>query len=286
MTISDDPAATVRALLADAVTRRTPCGAGDLVWHQWGRGEPLVLLHGAFGSWLHWVLPILELARRRRVIAVDMPGYGDSAALPERVEEARLPDALAAPLAEGLDRILPADVRFDLVGFSFGGIVGGHVAARMGARVRTLMLIGTGGLGLSPGRGAGPLRPIRSGMSPAETAEAHRYNLGRLMFGDPAKVDDLAVHIQIENARRARTRSGSLPESDVLRRALPRVTARLAGLWGQRDVFAAPHLGEREALLTTLDPAAFFRILPGVGHWVPYEAPVATVASIREALGD
>jgi len=26
-----------------------------VVWRTWGTGTPLVLLHGGYGSWLHWV---------------------------------------------------------------------------------------------------------------------------------------------------------------------------------------------------------------------------------------
>ena len=44
----------------------------------WGRGAPLVLLHGGMGSWTHWGRNIGALARKFTVITLDMPGYGDS----------------------------------------------------------------------------------------------------------------------------------------------------------------------------------------------------------------
>ena len=58
-------------------------------------------MHGGFGSWLHWVRNIEPLARRYRVLAVDLPGLGDSA-LPE---EPVSPGALGAPVARGLERL-------------------------------------------------------------------------------------------------------------------------------------------------------------------------------------
>ena len=41
----------------DALSEKleTPCGNGKMVWRHWGKGPPLVLLHGGFGSWTHWI---------------------------------------------------------------------------------------------------------------------------------------------------------------------------------------------------------------------------------------
>src|SRR5712691_9914772 len=55
-----------------------PCEAGAMVWRIWGEGPPLVLLHGASGSWTHWIRNVRPLAARFRVLVPDMPGYGDS----------------------------------------------------------------------------------------------------------------------------------------------------------------------------------------------------------------
>jgi len=65
----------------------------------------------------------------------------------------------------------------------------------------------------------------------------HRENLCRLMIGDPARADDLAVHLQVENLRRSRFKSGAIPRSDVLLRALPAIRAPIAGIWGGADAF-------------------------------------------------
>src|SRR3546814_2761948 len=78
MTDTTDPAALLAAMEARALAVRTRCGEGSMVWRVWGEGEPVVLLHGGFGSWNHWVRNIEPLAARYRVIAADMPGQGDS----------------------------------------------------------------------------------------------------------------------------------------------------------------------------------------------------------------
>ena len=66
----------------DGTGKAGPGAAGDVVWHSWGRGEPLVLLHGGTGSWLHWVRNVEPLARDFTVLVPDLPGSGESASPP------------------------------------------------------------------------------------------------------------------------------------------------------------------------------------------------------------
>src|SRR5262249_20331966 len=137
MTSGPDPAATVAQLAERARRSETPCGAGSMVWRSWGAGPALVLLHGGFGSWTHWLRNIDVFARRPRVIGADLRGLGASAAAPEPYTA----ESIAAIVGEGLERVLEAGESFDLAGFSFGGLIGGHVAASLGARCRTLTLV-------------------------------------------------------------------------------------------------------------------------------------------------
>lgn len=245
-------------------------GGGPLTWRAWGHGRALVLLHGDFGSWTHFTRNIDALAARFRVLVPDMPGYGDSATPPPP----HAPSRLAAPLAAGLDRLL-GRAGFDLVGFSYGGIVAGHLAAALPDRVGHLVLSGPGGFGL-PGTGTPPvtLLRLRDGMTPAESRAVHRHNLAQVMIADPARVDDLAVRIQCDNVTRARVRGGGYPDSDTLLRALGSVRARLAGLWGARDAFAdAARRARIHGLLRDVDPDIDFRVVPGAGHWLFHECP-------------
>ena len=265
-----------------ATTKVVACGpAGRRVfWRLWG-GEDLpalVLLHGDFGSWTHWIRCVLPLSERFRVIAPDMPGYGDSDMPPELWG----PEDLAAILAAGLGGILPEQRRYRLAGFSFGGIIGGHLAALEGERIEKLALLGPGGLGLPPGPPP-PLRRLERGMDAAEAFSVHRHNLAALMLADPARVDALAVHLQLENARRARVRAGGIPASDALLRALPRVPAKLSGIWGERGAMAQP-VRKREEILRRFQPDLDFRVIPGAGHWTPYEAAEAVHAALLEQL--
>lgn len=277
----DDPASIVAGLEAGATRATAPLeGGGAMVWRRWGDGRPLVLLHGASGSWTHWIRNIPALAARHAVLAPDMPGFGDSGALPEPHTAERL----AAGVAAGLERLLPPAAELDLAGFSLGGIVAGVLAARLGERVGRLALIGPGGLGRPTGVANLVLARVEDGMSAAAVRAVHRENLRRLMLADPHAADDLAVHVQAENLRRARFRSGTIPTSDVLLRALPAIRAGLGAIFGERDVFVGRDLAVRRATLARWQPGLDFRVVAGAGHWVNYEAAGAVNRALLEML--
>ncbi len=273
------PAAKVARLAATARRHETPCGTGSLVWHQWGKGAPLVLLHGGYGSWTHWLRNIANFASSRRVIAADSPGLGDSASAPEPYTA----ESLAAIVTDGLLRLLAPGERCDIVGFSFGGLLGGHVAAALGARCVSLTLVGPGGLGL-PATRMQPLLSWRGAPDAAARAAIHRENLARLMIAEPAEIDDLAIHLQAANAERGRTKSPPIARTDTLARILPKVTARLAVIWGERDVTAMEDLPARARLIRGIRPSTPVLILADAGHWVQYEAAEAFNATLAELL--
>jgi pimeloyl-ACP methyl ester carboxylesterase len=257
----------VAALEAQAQRWETPCGAGSLVWRSWGRGAPVLALHGASGSWRHWFRNIPFLARHYRLIAADMPGFGASALPPQPLTPQSLADALVA----GLDAVVGPATPVPILGFSFGGIVGGLMAERLGARIPLLFLSGTGGMGI-----AAPPMPalhrIPPDASPADVRRIHRENLGILMFADPAQVDETAVSIQVENLREARYKIGDVYRSDMLLRVLPGLQARLCAIWGGRDVFVAGDPDAPRRVLAAHQPAIDYRVLPTAGHWAIYEA--------------
>ncbi len=65
-----------------------------------GSGKPLLLVHGLGGSWRTWDTIVAALTAQREVIAVDLPGFGDTPPLAEEVTIASLADALVAFLRE------------------------------------------------------------------------------------------------------------------------------------------------------------------------------------------
>jgi len=264
--ISEATIALVEGIAAEAERFETPCGEGSMVWRSWGQGAPLVLLHGGYGSWMHWVRNVLPLSREFRVIAPDLPGLGESATPPEPWTA----DGLAAIAVAGLREIVPGNEELRLAGFSFGGVIGGSVAAQLGDRLRHFVVVGSNGLGLE--RSPTPLKRVPPDADTAEEFATHRYNLNQLMIADPDKIDELALYLQKTNHARARMRSRRFSRSGALIEALPNVKGRLDGIWGERDATAYPHVEERKRLLQSVQPGARFAVIAGAGHWVQFEA--------------
>lgn len=266
MTSTTDPAATLAALEACALTLRTPCGDGTMVWRVWGEGEPVVLLHGGFGSWNHWVRNIEALATRYRVIAADMPGQGDSDDPPQPYDA----DSLGAIVAEGVRRVTGEGERVRLVCFSFGAVIGSVVAALLGDRVASFTGVGAAGFG-ARGRVTEDMTRITPEMSRDEQDAAYRRNMEILMVADPANVDDLALLIQRRNTERNRIRSRPISVTDRLCLSLPAIRGRINIIWGDRDVTAVGFFEPRHQLVRSIQPDAQIAMLDGVGHWVQYE---------------
>ncbi len=111
---------------------------GQIHYAEFGEGEPVLFLHETPRSWDQFreVLPIV--GARRRAIAMDTVGFGDSCDPREDVAtiEAYAEGALLLLDALGLERV-------DLVGHHTGGVVAIEVAAAAPERVDTLVLSST-----------------------------------------------------------------------------------------------------------------------------------------------
>ncbi|MCP5027401.1 MAG: alpha/beta fold hydrolase [Actinomycetia bacterium] len=241
----------------------------------WGAGSPVVLIHGASGSWNHWVRNIDALAEHHRVLAVDLPGYGESELTPDIHD---IHD-VAAALVGALDNALGPTVRFDLVAFSFGGLVGTLSARMLGDRVGRLVLIGTGGIGMA---GRVPDRP--AGARPADEGERQRQDLARFMFSSIDAVTDEALTLHLENLANARFESGNLPGSTLTSKALPFVDAELHALYSDADAYSGGNPAEPFSRLRAVRPDVHCRVITGAGHWSPYETPDQINAAILDIL--
>ena len=272
----------IAAVEREAERLETPCGNGVMVWRAWGLGSgrpSVVLLHGGYGSWLHWVRNVLPLSRHYTVFAADMPGLGDSDPPPDR----RDPDEVGRIIARGILDVVPDEERFQLVGFSFGSIMGGHAARDLAPRLAGFTLVGASAMGLRRAE-APPLGKFRRDMTAEELRELARRNLGILMVRNPETIDEVALHMQMTNTTRAVMKSRWLSRSDRLAQLLPEAPAPLAGIWGEFDSTAYPWVADREELLRRIDPDLDFRVVPGAGHWVMYEAADAFNATLMEVL--
>lgn len=240
---------------------------GCQVWHVWHRNAvgqaPLVLLHGGSGSWMHWARNVEALSVDRPVWAMDLPGFGDSE-LPSEVRDA---DGVFPHVVDGLAQLF-GTTRIDLMGFSFGGLTAGYIAAHAPEHVQRLLLIGIPALGLfGPEQ---PMRGLRADMTELERAAVFRHNLLQLMLRHPESVDDDVVAMQAANVARDRLRRRRIARGDVLLHLQQRWTCPVYTFWGEHDVLYTGRLDQVRNALGACRLMSF-EVIPDAGHWVMYE---------------
>ena len=239
-----------------------------------GAGPPLVLLHGLAGCWQTWLRNLPVLAMHHRVIAVDLPGFGESEPLAppaEMSEHAHVVGVL-------LDRLGVSDAT--VVGHSMGGLVAFQLLAARPDLVHALVLANGGGIPLSPRRLAlvvGGFKVFhRLFVRPSVMrAAARRPRLRRALFAGFTGGDEVisaAFAAMIVPAIDApgfldavisagQIAGGVRPES---------ITVPVGLLWGERDPILP--LDEARRLGAALPDATFVPI-PGAGHCPMFERP-------------
>jgi len=98
-----------------------------------GAGRPMILLHGGLGSGEMFGPTLPVLAERHQVVVVDLQGHGRTADIDRPLDPRLMADDIAA-LIDHLELDTP-----DLVGYSLGGWVALHTAARHPAKVGRLV---------------------------------------------------------------------------------------------------------------------------------------------------
>ena len=271
---------------------------GKAVWHVWGNevgavtrlkvttdnatsdvensqsAQPLVLLHGGSGSWTHWVRNVEHFAQTRPVWALDIPGFGDSD-LPNGVTDA---DGLVAYMAEILIQTFNGEA-VDVIGFSFGGMTAGLLAAQYLHLIRQLILVGAPGLGLF-GKEL-PMRGMTPNMDESAQRNVHRHNLNTMMFAQPESVTNEVIYLQQANVARDRLRRRRIARTNVLALAQTSWACPVHGVWGELD---ALYQGTLQQVPVVLPRMASFTVVPDAGHWVMYEQPDAFHAVVDALL--
>jgi pimeloyl-ACP methyl ester carboxylesterase len=257
------PSQIVRQLDAVAEHRSAPFSHGrSMRWRIFGRGEPLVLVHGGHGSWLHWVRNIEALSLGRRLLVPDLPGFGDSDDPPEGSELQYIVEAFVA----SLDHLLGARSAIDLAGFSLGGVVSARAALQRGA-VRKLALLGCPGTGTPRRSRAEMIRWRQAGE--AEQNAALRHNLLAHMMHDEANVDALGFEAYATAVKRTRYHTRGVGSRSSLAAILAGYSEPVLFVYGEHDVTGTPQLAQ-EALVACAANREF-RIIRGGGHWIQYE---------------
>lgn len=112
--------------------------------HDLGEGFPVLLIHGSgpgVTAWANWRLVMPELAKQRRVVALDMLGFGYTERPADQIYN------MERWVAHAIDLLDTLEIeQTDLVGNSFGGALALALAIRHPKRVRRLVLMGSVGV--------------------------------------------------------------------------------------------------------------------------------------------
>jgi pyruvate dehydrogenase E2 component (dihydrolipoamide acetyltransferase) len=225
-------------------------------------GTPVLFIHGFGGDLDNWLFNIDAIAEKTPVIALDLPGHGQSSV--------RLPGTSLVDLANFIVRFLDAiDVpAVHVVGHSLGGGIAAQLALGHSARVASLVLIDSAGLGSE----------INSDYTGGFVSAASRRDLKPVLeqlFCDPTLVsrqlvDDVLKYKRMDGVTELLTSLSSALFGGGLQKETPGL--QLGGsdkpvlvLWGREDrVIPAAHAGH-------VHPGAVVEILDQAGHMVQME---------------
>lgn len=249
-----------------------------------GSGRPLLLVHGLGGSRKSWDTIAPALARRRELIAIDLPGHGATPAEPD--------SGTFAGLAASVERFIADN---DLGGIDL-------VGSSMGARI-VLELARRGGVGnvvaLDPGgfwhgwertffkttiaASVRLLRLLRPALPALSRSAASRTALLAQLSARPWALDPQAVATELESFV-------ATPTFDALVRDLssgPAQTGpaaadvrRIVIGWGRSDRLCLPRQAPRAIAAF---PSARLHWFEQCGHFPMWDQPEATVRLILDS---
>lgn len=238
-----------------------------------GAGEPLVLIHGVGLRAEAWGPQIAPLAASHRVIAVDMPGHGESAPLPEA---ARLPDYVAWA-ARVIDALGAGPV--NVAGHSMGALIAGGLAVDHPGLIRRAALL-NGVHRRSPEAKAAVLaraREIAAGQGSIEAPLARWFGAG-----------EDGLRARVAGWLRAVSPAGyaaayrAFAEGDATYAdRLGEVRCPLLVLTGEGDANSTPAMTEAMAAMAPRGRAV---VIAGHRHMVNLTAPDAVTAALKHWL--
>lgn len=248
-----------------------------------GEGRRLLLLHGLGGTWRSWNPVLRELAEARQVIAIDLPGHGDTPRAADSDTFLGLAKSVERFLGdEGLEGV-------DIVGSSLGARIALELARR--GRVGATVALGPGGfwrgwertyLGTTLTasvrivRALGPARPM------VARSAATRSALLAQLSAHPWRLTPELVATELESIARTPTfdalvrdlATGPEQEGPAADPSRPVVIG-----WGRSDRLCLPRQAERAQAAF---PSARLHWFSGCGHFPMWDRPRETARLILD----
>lgn len=270
------PERIVRALSASA--RRSAglerhvvdVGRHRIVYLDGGSGPPVVLLHGFGASKDLWNAVAADLTPTYRVVAPDLPGFGESSFHETERYDA---DNQAARLRAFLDQIGVRD--HHLGGNSMGGVIAVVYAARYPETTRSLLIGAAPGV-RSPEK-SDLERRLAAGENPLLVSDEDDLDvLLELAFAQPPSIPGplkramLATAIQRHDAYARIFHDFTEAGDDALAPLLPRIGTRTLVVWGAKDRIVHP--SSVDVVTAAVDDSESV-VFEECGHALPRDCP-------------
>lgn len=227
-------------------------------------GTPVLFIHGYGGDLDNWLFNIDAVGEKNPVIALDLPGHGQS--------DIKLPGASIAALARFIARFMDAIAveRAHLVGHSMGAAIATQLSLDAPKRVASLTLIGSAGFGAD----------INSGYTDGFAQASSRRELKpilELLFADPSLVsrqlvDDVLKYKRLDGVGELLSELGSAlfgqgkqSEQPGLKLGNSTADRPVLVIWGRDDqIISANHASSAPS-------GATVEIFDGAGHMAQME---------------
>jgi len=242
--------------------KRKKLGDFEVAYLEGGHGPTVLLIHGFGGDKEHWTRFARKLTDRYHVIAIDLPGFGESSRIEglsygPKEQAARIEELRAALAIESMH----------LAGNSMGGMIAGAYAQQYPTRTLSLTLINSGGV-RSPEPSELSLE-LAQGRNPLLVAT--REDMDKLMafsFHKPPYIPDLVVTQLYNKNLPHREWNGRIfkeiaANGTIVEEALPHIEAPILVLWGDKD--RVIHVSATQTI-QKIKPEAEIKILADCGH--------------------
>ena len=250
---------------------------GIVHYEVYGRGRPVILLHGWLGSWGLWQETMTYLGRYYRTYALDFWGFGESG----KKRETYAVQDFVSLVAQFMDHLGIEEA--PLVGHSMGGTVSLSVALKYPEKISKVAVIGSPIVGSSlawPLKLAGyrsiafllfnAMWAFRLGMRVAAPFISHDPRFPKMMDDDLTKTTLESFLLSIASLRRT-----------DLRPMLEDIHIPTMGMYGDLDIIVNPN--QWEPMIEGIKDTRIERF-DSAGHFIMLDDPENFMARLKEFL--
>jgi pimeloyl-ACP methyl ester carboxylesterase len=253
---------------------------GIIHYETYGRGRPVLLLHGWLGSWALWRQTIEVLGKEFRTYALDFWGFGESGGNKEKNNFTV--DNFVDLVYQFMDKL--GIVKAPLIGHSMGGTVSLSTAMRYPEKVVKVAVIG------SPITGSSLNLFLKLAGYPSIASLLWLFpfirttligGIGYMAANDGRKASNMILHDTTQVSLQSFFQSiGTLRKTD-LRPRLGEVKVPTLGVYGKKDIIVDPR--QKDVLKAGVKHAEIC-YLPNAGHFPMLDAPDQFIENVRSFL--